>query len=390
MKPLLDIEVEGEQDQISSSSDQPDGKIVEPILGPGRIPDETANQFNEMVEEPQPTPDADTQQAAPTPSASNNSSLLTPAVRRILKENNINVSEVTGTGKDGRILKEDVQKYIQTRDAASVESLPVNNTSVNTVERTKTNRGDRLVTFSPIQTQMFKSMTRSLAVPHFLYTQIVDLTELVALRERLMSDPKFSSYLQDGGESPVKLTLLPFILKALSQGLNSFPILNSTLDTEANPNQPQLTLRGSHDFGLAVDTPNGLLVPVLRDVQNHSIVSLAREIRRLGVLGKEGKLSPDSMKGGTLVVSNIGSIGGHIAAPVILTPMTTIIAIGQIEEVPAFKLDKNGNETIVKKKQAVLSWSCDHRVIDGATVARCAREVAQFLENVDTLGVILK
>lgn len=120
------------------------------------------------------------------------------------------------------------------------------------------------------------------------------------------------------------------------------------------------------------------------------MVSLATEITRLSNLAKEVRLSAEDIKGGTMVVSNIGSIGGHTVAPVILSPMTAITALGRAEEVPVFERDDTGVETIVKKYKAIFSWSADHRIHDGATVARCAQRVASWLENIDSVGVYLK
>ncbi|KAH6879561.1 2-oxoacid dehydrogenases acyltransferase-domain-containing protein [Thelonectria olida] len=235
----------------------------------------------------------------------------------------------------------------------------------------------------PIQKRMFESMTQSLSVPHFLFTHAVDLTKVMTLRKTALSDGSLSSHLQDEAGSVTKITPLAFVIKALSQALLAHPILNSVLDTESDPTEPQLIIKSSHNIGVAMDTKQGLLVPVIRNVQNHSVASLAKEISRMSSLARAGKLRPDDMKGGTIVVSNIGSIGGHAVAPVILTPMTAIVAVGKVEQVPVFEAGEDGKDRIVKRDRAVLSWSADHRVLDGATVARCAQEVENWLAYIE-------
>ncbi|KAH7159408.1 2-oxoacid dehydrogenases acyltransferase-domain-containing protein [Dactylonectria estremocensis] len=253
-------------------------------------------------------------------------------------------------------------------------------------------QSDYKVPLSPIQKRMFESMTKSLSVPHFLYTHAVDLTSVMALRKTALSDGSLSSHLQNEAGSVTKITPLSFVIKALSQALLSNPILNSVLDTESDPTEPQLIIKPSHNIGVAMDTPRGLVVPVIRDVQNHSVASLAKEISRMGNVARAGKLRPDDMKGGTIVVSNIGSIGGHVVAPVILTPMTAIVAVGKVEQVPVFETGEDGNDGIVKRDRAVLSWSADHRVLDGATVARCAQQVEKWLADIkgyDVQAVVL-
>lgn len=330
-------------------------------------------------------------QKAPAKTIPREAGLMPPAVRRMLKMNDINTADVEGTGKGGRILKGDVQRYMNTRHTALTEERQP--AASQSGDSTSAWSEDRRVALSPIQKQMFKSMTASLSIPHFLYTHTVDLTSLTTLTERLGTDSRLASRLGHGEGTPIKLTVLPFVLKALSKAASEFPAVNSLLELDeatGNPQRAEMTLKASHNFGLAVDTPQGLLVPVVRNVQNLSILSLASEISRLGKLAKEGRLSPDDMKDGTLVVSNIGSIGGQVVAPVILSPMTAIVAVGKMEDVPAFETDKEGVERIVKKKKVTLSWSADHRVLDGATVARCAQQVAMWLENPECLGIALK
>ncbi len=314
---------------------------------------------------------------------------MSPAIRHMLKELNIDVNDIKGTGKDGRVLKEDVQRLTT---ALSTSTIPTtsNTPTTTSTSTTKVNAEDRIVSLTATEKQMFKVMTRSLAIPHFLYTHTVDLTSLNCFRKNFNSDKALTSSLFGSSDSVANLTPLHFIMKVLSYAFLQFPTLNSHLDADADPNKPQLLIKGSHDFGIAVDTPQGLLVPVIRNVQDHSVFSLAAETNRLSGLAKDGRLGVDDFKGATFTISNIGSIGGSAVSPVIVSPMVGILGVGRVQKVPAFQKDKQGRERVVKREEVILSWSADHRILDGATVAKCAELVKQLLENFGVLGTVLK
>lgn len=173
-----------------------------------------------------------------------------------------------------------------------------------------------------------------------------------------------------------KLTHLPFVIKALSLALQHHPLLNSSLDTK-DPKKPELVYRGTHNFGVAIDAPSGLLVPVLKNVQDMSISEISSNLRQLSEKARNNKLSPGDFSGATFTVSNIGSVGGGVVAPVISEPQVAILGVGRSKIVPAF----NENEELVKKEELTLSWSADHRVVDGAECARCAERVKAYLED---------
>ncbi|KAF2199044.1 hypothetical protein GQ43DRAFT_457436 [Delitschia confertaspora ATCC 74209] len=310
-------------------------------------------------------------QPQPQRQPSKHASLAVPAVRHLLKQMKVNIEDIEGTGKDGRVTKEDVQKYAEALKKADV-APPAAHTRpstapIQTIE-------DEVRQLTPVQRGMFKEMTRSLSIPHFLYTDSVDLTALNTLRK------KFNHQKEKGG----RLSPLPFIIKAVSLSLQQYPLLNSHLNTSTE--KPQIVVKSEHNIGIAVDSPSGLLVPVIRNVQSQSIESLAAEITRLSGLAKAGKLSATDLSGATFTVSNIGSIGGTAVAPVIVSPQVGILGIGRARAVPAF--GQNGE--IVKKEECVFSWSADHRIIDGAMAARCAESVRGYLENIETLLVRLR
>ena len=281
-----------------------------------------------------------------------------------MKEYGVSIAEVSGTGKDGRVLKEDVHRYVATRDAKSSSQLSPARPSLN-VDQAQV---EKPITLTPIQSQMFKTMTRSLTIPHFLYGDEIDVSSLSTLRQRLN--------IQSAG-SAQKLSFLHFIVKALSLALEEFPLLNARIEINSNGDTPKLVLREKHNIGIAMDTPQGLLVPNIKNVSSKSIQDIASECSRLQALAKEGKLSVADLTGGTITVSNIGSIGGTYVAPVLVQNEVAIVGVGKARTVPAF----NEQGEVVKKDIMNFSWSADHRVIDGATMARAAERVRSFIEE---------
>ncbi|KAK5674087.1 hypothetical protein LTS10_013156 [Elasticomyces elasticus] len=172
----------------------------------------------------------------------------------------------------------------------------------------------------------------------------------------------------------VKLSPLVFVMKAISQSLTQYPKLNAHLDSSTPQGQLRLLFKTDHHFGIAVDTSRGPVVPVIRGVGTHSLQSLAMEIKRLVELAQNNRLTPADLQGASFIVSNIGSIGGDVVAPVIMPPMIGIVAIGQLREVPAF----DGGE-IFRQEHMTLSWAADHRIVDGATVAKAAKATQLWL-----------
>ena len=183
--------------------------------------------------------------------------------------------------------------------------------------------------------------------------------------------------LNEKGTSP-KLSFLPFAIKAVSLALYKYPILNAKVDTTSNPQKPQLVMRSIHNIGIAMDTPGGLVVPVIKNVDARSIASIAEEISRLAELGQKGKLSTADFSGGTITVSNIGSIGGDVVAPIIVEGQVAIMGMGKVKTVPVFGKD---SQTVERADVMGMSWSADHRVVDGATGAAFLQTVKSLLEE---------
>ncbi|XP_063056835.1 lipoamide acyltransferase component of branched-chain alpha-keto acid dehydrogenase complex, mitochondrial [Engraulis encrasicolus] len=318
----------------------------------------------------------------------------TPAVRRLAMENNIKLSEVVGTGKDGRILKEDILNYLARQTGAILPPAPFQEIQP-PPPRTPTPRPasptppqtaatpafpkpvftgkDRTEPLKGFHKAMVRTMTAALKIPHFGYCDEVDLTQLTRLRAEL------KAVSQSRG---VKLSFMPFFIKAASLGLFHFPILNASLD-EACQN---ITYKASHNIGLAMDTAQGLLVPNVKNVQMLSVFEIAAELNRLHNLGLSGQLSTQDLTGGTFTLSNIGSIGGTYAKPVILPPEVAIGALGKVQVLPRF----GPNDSIVKAHIMQVSWSADHRIIDGATMCRFSNLWKSYLENPASMILDLK
>ncbi|XP_058515600.1 lipoamide acyltransferase component of branched-chain alpha-keto acid dehydrogenase complex, mitochondrial isoform X2 [Ochotona princeps] len=313
--------------------------------------------------------------------------LATPAVRRLAMENNIKLSEVVGSGKDGRILKEDILNFLEKQTGAILPpspkaemmpppspQKPKDKTIPIPVSRPPVFTGkDKTEPIKGFQKAMVKTMSAALKIPHFGYCDEVDLTELVKLREELKPVA-----LSRG----IKLSFMPFFLKAASLGLLQFPILNASVDEGCQ----NITYKASHNIGIAMDTQQGLIVPNVKNVQICSVFEIATELNRLQKLGTAGQLSTTDLTGGTFTLSNIGSIGGTYAKAVILPPEVAIGALGSIRALPRF----NQKGEVYQAQMMNVSWSADHRIIDGATMSRFSNLWKSYLENPSFMLLDLK
>ncbi|KAH6626033.1 2-oxoacid dehydrogenases acyltransferase-domain-containing protein [Chaetomium sp. MPI-SDFR-AT-0129] len=335
--------------------------------------------------------------------------LATPAVRHLSKELKVDISEIDGTGRDGRVLKEDIYKFVEKRNAAHTQQqqqqqqTPTSPTGFGSLAPPQgvTAAGPQQetpVALTRTQEMMFKTMTRSLNIPHFLYADEVDFTSLVELRGRL-NKVLAKSGLSEGQVS--KLSYLPFIIKAVSMSLYKYPVLNARVDVDTTTNgnsngngnnngKPTLIHRSQHNIGVAMDTPSGLLVPVIKNVNALNILDIASELTRLQALAAAGKLSPLDMAGGTITVSNIGNIGGTYLSPVIVEREVAILGVGRMRTVPAFSTVPGEEDKVVRKQVCNFSWSADHRVVDGATMARAAEVVRTIVEEPDVMVMHLR
>ncbi|WP_394174580.1 dihydrolipoyllysine-residue acetyltransferase [Thalassotalea litorea] len=286
--------------------------------------------------------------------------LASPAVRRVAREMFVDIHLVPGSGPKGRVYKEDVVKFsqsgsqVQPSAAPTVESAPV---CVSGNTRVEPIRG--------VKAAMAKAMTASVStIPHFTYCEEIDLTDLIALRKSVKSEY---------AKQDIKVTMMPFFIKAMSLALREFPVMNS----QPNDDCTELTYFDDHNIGMAVDSKLGLLVPNIKQVQGKSIVDVAKEVMRLTHAARDGRVAAADLKGGTISISNIGAIGGTVATPIINKPEVAIVALGKVQTLPRF--DENGD--VQARAIMQVSWSGDHRIIDGGTIARFSNLWKSFLEN---------
>lgn len=278
-----------------------------------------------------------------------------PSVRRLAKQYHLNLNEIKGTGKRGRILKEDIINYVKVANPKVAAEIIGITDAVKTSSTSTPLKG--------FQKPMFKAMTESLTIPHFILCDEISISKLRTLRKEINS----------GEELDLKLSFMPFIIKAVSLGLREFPILNSSISSD----EESIQYKSNHNIGIAMDTKIGLAVPVIKNVDNMSILNIAKELNRLMANGKEGSFSPDDLKDATFTISNIGSLGGTYASPIISKPQVAIIALGASKLVPKFDDDMK----VIPDHIINLSAAADHRIIDGATMANFINIVKRNIEN---------
>lgn len=294
--------------------------------------------------------------------AGNGKALASPAVRRLARELSIDLSLVPGSGDKGRVYKDDVKAYAN-GGAAKVVTAPAKAAVVAPVASSA--GGSRVEPIKGIKAAMARQMQDSVStIPHFTYCEEIDLTELIALRGQLKDQ-----YAKQG----IKLTLMPFFMKAMSLAIKQFPIMNSQVNSDCS----ELTYFDDHNIGIAVDSKVGLLVPNIKGCQNKSIVQIAQELTKLTDAAREGRVSPAELKGGTITISNIGAIGGTVATPIINKPEVAIVALGKTQLLPRF----NAKGEVEGRSLMQISWSGDHRVIDGGTIARFTNLWKSYLEQ---------
>ncbi|MGI3002400.1 dihydrolipoyllysine-residue acetyltransferase [Shewanella algae] len=290
--------------------------------------------------------------------------LASPAVRRMARSLDVDIAKVPGSGKNGRVYKEDIERFL--KGAAPQVQAQTQTLAEGQVQASKTaTASDRVEPIKGVRAVMARMMMESVSsIPHFTYCEELDLTELIALREAMKA--KYSN-------DELKLTMMPFFMKAMSLALTEFPVINSRVNADCT----ELTYLGRHNIGMAVDSKVGLLVPNVKDVQDKSILDVAAEVTRLTQAARSGRVAPADLKDGSISISNIGALGGTVATPIINKPEVAIVALGKVQTLPRF----NAKGKVEARKLMQVSWSGDHRVIDGGTIARFCNLWKQYLEQ---------
>ena len=307
--------------------------------------------------------------------------LASPAVRRVAREKNIDLSTVEGSGKKGRILKSDVlnlqHSNVDTSSQSSTSSAP----SSSNAEKGDSNSTSTVLKGSVrtekvrgIQAAMAKQMSASVyTIPHFTVSDELVMDNLMSLRKLLK--PEFEA-------KNVKLSFMPFFVKAMSLALNEFPVINSQLNEDAT----EISYFADHNIGFAVDSKIGLLVPNIKRVQDLSLLEIAVQMQNIIEQARAGRVAGEHLKGGTISISNIGAIGGITATPVINKPEAAIVALGKTQKLPRF--DDEGN--VSAQNIMAVNWSGDHRIIDGATMVRFNNLWMSYLTQPEKMLMHLK
>jgi 2-oxoisovalerate dehydrogenase E2 component (dihydrolipoyl transacylase) len=314
--------------------------------------------------------------------------LASPAVRRIAREHKINIALVSGSGKKGRVLKQDIEAHMQgqdeivqtanpgatTQQANTIMANANSNQLTGSSNEVTQSAVSKVIPMRGIKAAMAKQMMASVStIPHFTVSDELIMDNLITLRSQLK--PEFE-------KQGVKLSFMPFFIKSLSLALKSFPEINSRL----NKDESELHYLSSHNIGMAIDSKIGLLVANIKDVQNLSLFEVAQECDRIINAAREGKLSNTDLSNGTISISNIGALGGMTATPVINKPEVAIVALGKTQKLPRF----NDNGEVIAQSIMMLNWSGDHRVIDGATMVRFNNLWMSYLQYPEKMLVHLK
>ncbi len=288
-----------------------------------------------------------------------------PAVRHLARELGVDLGLVTGSGPKGRILKEDVQAFTrQMLSGAEVSGNRFFVTAVPPIDFSKYGRTE-LRPLSKIKRLAGQNLHRSwITVPHVSHFDEADITDLEAFRQ---------AKLKDADERKVKLTLLSFLLKAAVVALKKYPEFNASLTTDGEG----LVLKKYFHIGIAVNTPEGLVVPVIRDVDQKGLFQLAAEIQDLASKARAGKLEPRELQGGCFTISNLGGVGGVGFTPIVNFPEVAILGVAQAQMKPVF-LEGNFRPRLILP----LTLAYDHRVIDGVAAAQFTRFLSEVLSDI--------
>jgi 2-oxoisovalerate dehydrogenase E2 component (dihydrolipoyl transacylase) len=300
---------------------------------------------------------------AATPGPATQRPRATPPVRRYAKDRGVDLAALVGTGRDGRITREDVDGALDgAQDGARDGALPA--AAVAPAARQPRDRGEERIPVRGTRRQIAAAMTASaFSIPHVTEFLTVDATRLMELRERLRALPA-----ADG----LKLTPLAVVARALCAAVRSYPLMNSSWDEAAG----DIVVKGRVNLGIATDTPTGLLVPNIKDADTLGILDLSRELTRLTELARERKATPSDLTGGTITITNVGGFGVETGTPIINKPECAILATGLIAPRP-WVVDGQ----LAVRQLMTTSVSFDHRIVDGAYAAQFLAHLRDLLED---------
>jgi pyruvate dehydrogenase E2 component (dihydrolipoamide acetyltransferase) len=343
------------------------------VAAPAPAPVPAAAPKPVAIPTPPPVPVATPAAAAPAAfvQASPGKVLAAPATRRRARELGIDLAAVAATGPRGRVTNDDLAAAGTTSAPAARGAAPAAAGAPGAkvfapiaIPPAPAGRSEERVPFRGLRRKIAEAMTRSkYTATHFTYVDDIDVTELVKIRGEAKK-----SFADKG----INITYLPFLMKAIVAAMKEHPAMNASLDEVTQ----ELVIKKYFNFGIATDTDNGLIVPVIKDVDRKSIGELAKELQELAARTRDGKVTVDDLTGGTFTITNAGNIGGLFATPVINFPEVAIMGVHAIKDAAIVK-----NGAIVAGKKMYLSVSIDHRLVDGATGARWMNVVKDHLEQ---------
>jgi pyruvate dehydrogenase E2 component (dihydrolipoamide acetyltransferase) len=319
----------------------------------------------ELEEAPEEAPAVAARAEGVKPTLVSPHAMATPAVRALAKELGVDINKVKGTGPEGRVLEKDI------RQAMEVKEKPVEEKPVEAPKKVRKydlyGYVDR-IPLRGVRRSIAKAMVKSkYTAPHVTTMDEADVTELWKIREK---EKKAAE------KKGIKLTILPFIIKAVLAGLKEHPYLNATLDDE----DEEIILKKYYNIGVATDTPEGLMVPVVKNAVDKSILQLAEELTQLAEKARNRTIDLADLKGGTFTITNYGALGGIYGTPIINHPEVAILGTGKIKDTPVVR-----DEKVEVRKILFLALSFDHRVVDGAEAARFLNTVIARLEDPDLI-----
>ena len=328
---------------------------------------------DELKAKPEPAAQLSTATASPVATASRQRIPASPAVRRLVREHELNLGDIAGSGKDGRVLKADVLAHLEEGPKPAQTQVAADDTRAATTGGARRQPApEQEVRVEPIRgmkAAMAKSMVKSATtIPHFIYSEDIDVTDLLRLREQLKPEAEAKGS---------RLTLMPFFMKAMALAVQEFPVLNSQLNDDVT----EIHYLSQCNVGMAVDGKAGLMVPNIKGVESLSLLGIADEVARLTEAARSGRVSQEDLKGGTITISNIGALGGTYTAPIINAPEVAIVALGRTQKLPRFDADGQ----VVERAIMTVSWAGDHRIIDGGTIARFCNRWKGYLESPQTM-----
>ncbi|SFB18131.1 pyruvate dehydrogenase E2 component (dihydrolipoamide acetyltransferase) [Lentibacillus halodurans] len=356
---LITFDAEGYESE-DEDEDEEDGQDEQAETEKDEETPESANETKTKESSDQPK-SRDTDQQ----SSDDKRVIAMPSVRKYARDNEVNIHDVQGSGKNGRILKEDVDHYLsgdrQTEEPAEAEE---DTQQPKAEQAPKGEYPESREKMSGIRKSIANAMVNSKTkAPHVTLMDEVDVTELVAHRKK---------FKEAAAEQEIKLTYLPYVAKALISASKKYPILNAAVDDDTN----EIVHKHYYNIGIAADTDKGLLVPVVKDADRKSIFTISQEINELAEKARSGKLSSEEMKGASNTITNIGSAGGQWFTPVLNYPEAIILGIGRIQEKPIVR----DGEIVVAPVLAV-SLSFDHRIVDGATAQLALNQIKRLLND---------